>query len=62
MDCLLDCRVDRSGALTWLKDAFTPQGVKDAGLLGIVEEFPGIANLTWPPSLVAGCWVLRWAW
>lgn len=43
MDCLFDHRVDRSGALTWLKDAFTPQAVKDAGLLGFAGaefEFP----------------------
>lgn len=43
MDCLFDHRVDRTGALTWLKDAFTPQAVKDAGLLGYAGaefEFP----------------------
>ena len=43
MDCLFDHRVDRSGVLTWLKDAFTPQSVKDAGLLGYAGaefEFP----------------------
>lgn len=43
MDCLFDHRVDRSGDLTWLKDAFTPQAVKDAGLLGYAGaefEFP----------------------
>jgi len=43
MDSLFDHRVDRSGALTWLKDAFTPQAVKDAGLLGYAGaefEFP----------------------
>lgn len=43
MDCLFDHRVDRSGALTWLKDAFTPQAVKEAGLLGFAGaefEFP----------------------
>lgn len=42
-ESIFDRRVDRSGPLTWLKDAFTPQAVKDAGLLGFAGaefEFP----------------------
>lgn len=43
MECLFDQRVDRTGALSWLKDAFTPSAVKEAGLLGFAGaefEFP----------------------
>ncbi len=43
MDCLFDCRVDRSGVFPWLKDEFTPQAVRSAGLVGFAGaefEFP----------------------
>ena len=42
-DSLFHRRVDRTGSISWLKDAFTPQAVKDAGLLGFAGaefEFP----------------------
>ena len=42
-ECLFDRRVDRIGTVSWLKDEFTPQAVKDAGLLGFAGaefEFP----------------------
>ena len=42
-ETLFDRRADRTGKLSWLKDEFTPQAVKDAGLLGFAGaefEFP----------------------
>lgn len=43
MDCLFDRRVDRSGVFPWLKDEFTPEAVRAAGLVGFAGaefEFP----------------------
>ena len=43
MPSVFDQKVDRSGPFSWLKDDFTPQPVKEAGLLGFAGaefEFP----------------------
>lgn len=43
MDSLFDQRVDRTGKISWLKDAFTPEPVKQSDLLGYAGaefEFP----------------------
>lgn len=43
MYSLFDQTVDRSGPVTWLKDLFTPEAVREAGLLGYAGaefEFP----------------------
>ncbi len=55
METLFDQRADRSGCISWLKDLFTPEQVKQADLLGFAGaefEFPtcpaiakGVADL-----------------
>lgn len=43
MESIFDQTVDRSGSITWLKDLFTPEAVKEARLLGFAGaefEFP----------------------
>lgn len=43
MESIFDQKVDRSGPISWLKDMFTPEAVKQEGLLGFAGaefEFP----------------------
>lgn len=52
---MFDHRADRAGILVWLKDAFAPQAVKNAGLLGFAAR-----NLNFLPVGKKPIWACWW--